>query len=91
MSSNDNTVYNQNKNDKWIYSININWTGWRFVTIKYSDFKKPTNDSNKGGGKLEAFKLSGLAFELSSQPSAGQEVYCKIDYVTVTEGGPFKQ
>lgn len=81
----------QKKNDKWQSTINVNWTGWRLVSMKYSDFKKPTSNGNLGGGKLQAERLCGLAFELDDNPSSGKKVFCKLDQIIVTENGPFKQ
>lgn len=84
-------VYDQTINDKWQSTINVNWKGWRLISLKYSDFKKPTLNSGLGGGELQAERLCGLAFELDDNPSSGNKVMCKIDYVTVTENGKFKQ
>ncbi|MEY5048720.1 MAG: hypothetical protein RLZZ175_2079 [Bacteroidota bacterium] len=83
--------YKQGINDKWQSTIAVNWTGWKLVSLKYSDFKKPTTNGNLGGGKLQADRLSGIAIELDDNPSSGKKVYCKIDQITITENGPFKQ
>lgn len=75
--------------DKWSTTIAVNWTGWKLVSVKYSDLKKPTTDGLMGDGRKQPERLSGIAFSLDSQ--AGGTGLFKIDQVTVTENAPFKQ
>lgn len=87
-------VYNlesQKKCDGYIYTIVVDWEGWKKVSIPYSAFHA-ANDLTAGGNGnriKEPWKISGMAVSLLSYPQYGQEVSADIDYIVVTEGGPF--
>lgn len=81
----------QKVSDGFIYDIVIDWEGWKLVSIPYSAFHA-TNDLNSGGNGnriKEPWKITGMAISLLSYPMYGQEVAADIDFITVSEGGPF--
>jgi hypothetical protein len=77
-------------NDKWIKQVNVNWVGWKLVSVKYSEFKKPNNEGCNGNCKLEPHKLRGMSIGLDSYPATGYSAEFAVDYFILTEGGPFK-
>ncbi|MFT6716218.1 MAG: hypothetical protein ACJA0Q_000852 [Saprospiraceae bacterium] len=86
-------VYDQSKNDGFIYDIQVNWLGWKLVSIPYSLFR-PNNDPSAGGAgnrNKESWRICGMAFSLLSFPTTGQHTEVYIDYLTVTIGGPFQR
>lgn len=81
----------QDKNDGWIYDIVVDWQGWKLVSVPYSKFK-PSSDLKFGGNGnrvKEPWKISAMAVSLLSYPMPGMEVSADIDFVVVSEGGPF--
>lgn len=85
------TVPMQAKNDGWIYIINVNWEGWKLVSVPYSQFRVD-NDLTKGGAGnhiQEPWKITAMAVSLLSDPSYGFEVAADVDFVVLSEGGPF--
>jgi hypothetical protein len=87
-------VYNsgaQANNDGWIYDIVVDWEGWKLVSIPYSKFK-PSSDLKTGGNGnriKEPWKVTGMAVSLLSYPTPGLNVSADIDFVVISEGGPF--
>ncbi len=85
------TVPLQAKNDGWIYIIDVNWEGWKLVSIPYSQFRVD-NDLTKGGGGnhiQEPWKITAMAVSLLSDPQYGNDVSADVDFVVLSEGGPF--
>lgn len=85
------TVPLQAKNDGWIYIVNVNWEGWKLVSVPYSEFRAD-NDLTKGGSGnhiKEPWKITAMAVSLLSDPSYGFEVAADVDFVVLSEGGPF--
>jgi hypothetical protein len=81
----------QASNDGWIYDIVIDWEGWKLVSVPYSKFK-PASDLKTGGNGnrvKEPWKITAMAVSLLSYPMPGMEVSADIDFVVVSEGGPF--
>ena len=79
-----------NSTDRWIKEINVNWVGWKLVSIKYSEFAKPNNKGCNGNCNLEPHKLRAMSIGLDSYPVTGYEAEFAVDYIMFTEGGPFK-
>lgn len=87
-----NVKYNQTINDGWVYDINVDWTGWKLVSVRYSNFKR-AGDPNYGGngnGIKQPQNITGFALGLNSVPTFGMDVEAYVDFLVVTEGGPFK-
>jgi hypothetical protein len=85
------TVPLQAQNDGWIYIIDVNWEGWKLVSVPYSQFRVD-NDLTKGGGGnhiKEPWKITAMAVSLLSDPQYGNEVAADVDFVVLSEGGPF--
>lgn len=81
----------QASNDGWIYDIVVDWEGWKLVSIPYSKFK-PSSDLKTGGNGnrvKEPWKITAMAVSLLSYPTPGLNVSADIDYVVISEGGPF--
>jgi hypothetical protein len=76
--------------DKWIKQINVDWVGWKLVSIKYSSFIKPNSDACNGNCTQEPHKLRGLSIGLDSYPNTGFEAELAVDMIVITENGPFK-
>jgi hypothetical protein len=85
------TTFNQTINDKYIYQIGVDWTGWKLVSFRYSAFKRPNTGAGLGNNHKNPEKLSGLALELDSYPTPGYEVEGFVDMVVVTENGVFQR
>ncbi len=81
--------YNQADNDTWINNIQVNWTGWKLVSVRYSDFITNWDSGPNGNKTREPHKLSGLNLSLLSLPQSGSNAELIIDFVTITEGGRF--
>ena len=89
-SDNNTGTYTPAIDDNWQYIQEITWTGWKLVSIRFSDFKPASNPASGGNGNRirEPYKLVGAAMELQSYPVASQEVEANVDYVIFTYGGP---
>jgi len=77
--------------DAWVCSIPVNWEGWRLVSIPYSRFKADNNLTAGGNGNRvkEPWKITSMAVSLLSDPAFGSSVAVDIDFVVLSEGGPF--
>ncbi len=80
------------KNDMYYTIIEINWTGWKLVSVPYTSFKPANNPASGGGGNRiqEPHKLCGFGIELDSYPTPGMTVEAAIDDVYFSEYGPFQ-
>lgn len=68
----------------------IDWTGWRQISIRLSDFVQSQVGDN-GIGKLLPEQLKSLKFAIHSAGTSGNVAEVNIDFVTLTFGSPFKQ
>ncbi len=84
-------TFDQSTNDKYIYQIGVDWTGWKLVSFRYSGFRKPNTGGGLGNNRLNPERISGLALELDSYPTAGMEVEAMVDMVVITERGVFQK
>jgi len=80
------------QNDMWYSIVNVNWTGWKLVSIPYSSFKPANNPLSGGGGNRikEPNKLCGFGIELESYPTPGLTIELAIDEIYLTENAPFQ-
>ena len=88
-------VFKPAVNDMYVQNINVNWTGWKLVSIRYSDTRTVNYYPGPGqnGNRIhEPEKIANIVFSLSTNPSgfnAGPAI-SKIDYPIFTFGAPFK-
>lgn len=83
--------YLQSENDGWIYNVTVNWTGWKLVSVPYSDFQAAQNPAAGGNGdrKKESWRICGASLSLLSEPPGNlNEVY--LDLFTITQNGRFQ-
>lgn len=74
--------------DELFYDFKINWTGWKLVSVKYSDFSFTA--ANTGNRIREPKKAGKMGFALLSDPS-GAKVSLIFDYPIFTYGKPLPQ
>lgn len=79
----------QGFSDAWIYDIQINWEGWKLVSIPYSSFRAANSLTSGGGGNRikQPWRITAVAVSILSFPTAGKEVSTYVDFFTVTQGG----
>ena len=84
-------VRNNAKNDMWYTIVEVNWVGWKLVSIPYASLKAANNPLSGGGGNRiqEPHKLAGLGIELESYPTPGQTVEIGLDQVNLTTRAAF--
>jgi hypothetical protein len=84
--------YDQTINDGWVYDIMIDWTGWKLISIRYSNFKRAADPvyGGNGNGIRQPQNITGFGLGLNSVPNFGMDVEAYVDFMVVTEGGPFK-
>lgn len=77
--------------DMWYQLVEVNWTGWKLVSLRYADFRPANNPLNGGSGNRikEPNKIAGLAIELSSYPNPGFSPDLYLDLVSITTKGVF--
>jgi hypothetical protein len=83
--------YDKTENDGWIYNVAVNWTGWKLVSIPYSEFKSAPDPNAGGNGdrKKESWRICGASLSLLSEPAGNlNEVY--LDLFTITQKGKFQ-
>jgi hypothetical protein len=86
-------VYNQGQNDGYIFDIEVTWTGWKLVSVPYSDFRV-ANDPGAGGNGdrvKESFRIVGFGVSLLSFPTSGQLTEAYIDRITMSYGGRYQK
>lgn len=75
--------------------INVNWSGWRLVSIPLSQFANDVDGGSTPGADLTASLslLNAIGFVLLNGESqgAGTAASISIDMITLTKGKPFSQ
>ncbi len=77
----------ENDGDIWQPTqINIDWTGWKLVSLKYSGM---SNNNGTGNIVKESAKINAINLSMNSIP---QGLNCRtlVDYVIFTRGNPLK-
>jgi len=85
--------YDQGINDGWIYDVEVSWTGWKLVSIPYSEFRA-ANDLLFGGNGdrvKESWRICGMAVSLLAFPTTGVYTETYIDQLVITQGGRFQK
>lgn len=76
--------------DLFVKEINVDWDGWQLISVKLSDFALGTA-GDIGLGEIRPELLKEMKFAIHSGGTAGNLAEINIDYITFTEGVPFKQ
>jgi hypothetical protein len=76
--------------DGWVYALPINFTGWRLVSIKYSDLSKSVsvNNGGSGDGVKEPTRVARIQMGVVATP-AFKEAKVIMDYPVISYGAPF--
>ena len=69
------------------YEIIIDWSGWRHISVKYSDILSANNSS--GGGVHNPDKLNRVSVLHLADPNSGY-AHSAIDYLIFTENEPLR-
>ena len=87
---NQDQYYDPNSEDRLDYEFDINWNGWRMISIKYSDLIMAT-DPNGGGVSgnsiREPNKIIKIRTLLLANPESGF-AKADVDYIIWSEGSP---
>ncbi|MBI49665.1 MAG: hypothetical protein CL850_05205 [Crocinitomicaceae bacterium] len=73
--------------DSFGYEIIIDWSGWRHISVKYSDILSANNSS--GGGVHNPDKLNRVSVLHLADPNSGY-AHSAIDYLIFTENEPLR-
>ncbi|MAO45894.1 MAG: hypothetical protein CL823_01960 [Crocinitomicaceae bacterium] len=73
--------------DSFGYEIIINWSGWKHISVKYSDILSANNSS--GGGVHNSDKLNRVSVLHLADPNSGY-AHSAIDYLIFTENEPLR-
>lgn len=78
------------KEDEFTTGIQVNWTGWKLVSVKYSDLTASADGIKavNANHKLEPHKVKKVGFVLLSS-TKGQKASVRFDFATFTMGKPF--
>jgi hypothetical protein len=85
-------VYTDGTDDTYSYAVNVDWIGWKLVSVQYSKTLRSTNQGygNSGNGKQEVDRILAVQFVLSSKGSdASSPVVLPFDNPIFTVGNPF--
>jgi len=85
-------TFDQTENDAYIYNFNVDWTGWKMVSVPYSQFiaSKDINTGGNGDREKKSFRIVGAAISLLSLPE-GNKTELYIDNFFITQGGRFQR
>lgn len=89
---NSNGSFTAASEDEYDYQINVDWVGWKLISIKYSDFKYLINGSPatpKGNGIQNPNKLSKISMLHLADPNNGF-ASTKIDMLIFTDNKPLE-
>ena len=79
-------TFNTNNEDEYDYQIDVNWSGWKLVTVKYSDIVTLVNGqpaTPKGNSLHNPNKLGKISMLHLANPANGF-ASSKIDYIIFT-------
>jgi hypothetical protein len=77
---------NSNTDDQYDYQINVNWIGWKLITVKYADLVTLVNgqpSTPKGNSQHNPDKIGKISMLHLADPSQGFAA-CKMDYIIFT-------
>jgi hypothetical protein len=84
-------VINASTDDEYDYQVNVNWVGWKLISVKYSDINTlvngqpatPKGNSLHNPDKIGKISMLHLAKPIKVPVGAGF-ASCKIDYLIMT-------
>ena len=83
-------TYSSATEDRYDYQLNVDWDGWRLLSLDYSTLETP-GDGQFGGANGNKFhqpdKIASLEILLLSDPNLG-EARSDLDYLIWTTGAP---
>lgn len=79
--------YNATNEDSFGYEIIVDWSGWRHISVKYSDILSANNSS--GGGVHNPDKINRVSVLHLADPNSGY-AHSAIDYLIFTEDEPLR-
>jgi hypothetical protein len=76
--------------DGWVYAIPVNFTGWKLVSVKYSDCTRSVSVPNGGNGDgvMEPSRLARLQMGVVANPAFANATVM-FDYPVISYGAPF--
>jgi len=85
-----NGTFQPTSEDVWEFAVKINWTGWRLVSVKYSDFATSASRENGGSGnkRKELDRIKQITFNILADPAGNKASYL-VDFPIITYGEPF--
>jgi hypothetical protein len=84
--------FSSNAEDMYSHQITINWTGWKLISIRYSELQSLVNGTPataSGNGVFEPNKLMQINMLHLANPKTGF-AKSKLDYLIFTEGKPLE-
>jgi hypothetical protein len=78
--------------DEYDFKINVDWSGWKLISIKYSDIFYLVNDkpaTPKGNGLHNPNKLSKISMLHLANPNNGF-AETKLDYLMFSNNKPLQ-
>jgi len=89
---NQNGAFDPEKEDSFEQQVNVDWQGWKLVSIRYSNLKPSSSSLNGGNGNknLEPSKAVSISANLISSPN-GSTVGTALDYMIVSFGKPYSK
>lgn len=82
-----NGIINASSDDEYDYQVTVNWTGWKLISVKYSDIVTLVNGqpaAPKGNGQHNPNKIGKISMLHLANPANGFAA-CKIDYLIFTD------
>jgi hypothetical protein len=76
--------------DVWEYPFKITWTGWKLMSVRYSDFQRSVSPDygGTGNGVRQLKQIKKITFNLLSDPPGNAAEYY-VDFPIITFGAPF--
>lgn len=87
---NSDGTFNANNEDQYDYQVNVDWAGWKLITVRYSDLVSLSNGlpvTPKGNGVQNPNKLGKISLLDLADPNGGF-ASTAVDYIIFTTGKP---
>ena len=84
---NNNGIFESNTEDEYDYELPVNWTGWKLISVKYSDLATLVNGAAampKGNKQFNPERLMKVSLLHLANPTTGFSK-SKMDYLIFTE------